>query len=98
MTLFVWFTSIAHNVVYIVTTRIMLFRTFNLETMDNITGGSGLEDASMNQPPISPPERHGLKRVVTREEWYGKHSGHPTRSLGVNDGDTDRPRVSIHFL
>jgi hypothetical protein len=98
MTLFARFTSIAHNVVYIVTTTIMHLRTFNLETMDITTGGSGLEDVSVKQPPIRPPERHGLKRVVTREEQYGKHSGHPASSRGVNDGDTDRPCVSIHSL
>jgi hypothetical protein len=98
MTLFLRFTSIEHNVVYIVTTTIMHFRKFNLETMDNTTGGSGLEDASMNQPPIRPPERHGFKRVVTREERYGKHCGHPARSQEVNDGHTDHPCVSIQSL
>jgi hypothetical protein len=63
-----------------------------------MTGASGLEDASVNQPPLRPPERCGFKCVVTHEERYDKHSGQPVRSPGVNDGDTDRPRVSIHAL
>jgi hypothetical protein len=67
----------------IVTTTIMHFGTFNPKIMDSRTGASGLEDESVNQP---------------HEERYGKDSRQPVRSAGVNDGDTDQPRVSIHDL
>jgi hypothetical protein len=87
MMLFARFTSIAHNVVYTVTTTIMHFKSFILGTMDSTTGGFGLEDVSVNQPPTRPPKRRGFKHVVTCEERYGKHSGHPASSQGVNDGD-----------
>jgi hypothetical protein len=82
----------------IVTTTIMHFGTFNPKIMDSRTGASGLEDESINQPPLRPSDRRGVKRVVTHEEQYGKDSGQPVRSAGVNDGDTDQPRVSIHDL
>jgi hypothetical protein len=54
---FARFPFVAQNVVYIVTNTIMHFRTFNLETMDNTTGAFGLGDASIKQPPLSPPQR-----------------------------------------
>jgi hypothetical protein len=78
--------------------QLCIFRTFILETTDNKTGASGVHDASVLQPPVKPPERRRFKLVVTREERYGKHSGHSARSPGVNDGDIARPRVSIHAL
>jgi hypothetical protein len=77
MLLFARFLAMPQYDVYIVTTKIKHFRTFNTETMDNMAGASGLEDVSINQPPLRPPERRGFKHVVTREERYGKHSGQP---------------------
>jgi hypothetical protein len=93
-----YFCTVTNDEEDIVTTTIMHLRSFNLETMDNRIGASGLEDESVNQPPLRASERHGFKHVVRREEQYGKHSGQPVRPLGVNGGDTDRPRVSIHDL
>jgi hypothetical protein len=74
----------------IVTTTIMHFRTFNPKTMDNRIGASGLQDDTGNQPPPRPSGRRGYKHVATR--------GQSLRSPGVNDGETDQPRVRIHDL
>jgi hypothetical protein len=71
---FILGTPIPH--VYInVTTTIMHFRTFNLETMDSRIGASG---------------RLEYKHVSSHNEL--------PRSPVVNDGETDRPLVSIHDL
>jgi hypothetical protein len=54
MLLFAWFSAMPQYGVHIVKTTIMHFRTFSIETMDNSTGASGLEDVSINQPPLRP--------------------------------------------
>jgi hypothetical protein len=74
----------------IVTTTIMHFRTFNPETMDNETCASGLQGDTINQPPPKLSGRRGYKHVAT--------CGQSSRSSGVNDGEIDQPRVSIHDL
>jgi hypothetical protein len=88
-----------HNMLFTLLQPLLcIFRTFTIETMDLMASASGEENAPIPPPPVRPPERHRFKSVVTCEEWYGKHSGHSVRSPRANDGDTARPRVSIHVL
>jgi hypothetical protein len=51
-----YFRTMTNDEEDIVTTTIMHFKTFNLETIDNRTGASGLEDESVNQPPLRTPD------------------------------------------
>jgi hypothetical protein len=64
--------------------------------MDPTAGASSEENAHVPPPPVR-PQRGGFKHIVTREEWYGTYSGHSERSPQVNDGDTARAHVGIHY-